>query len=85
MGVKIGMIQFNYRLGNTPRWGAVEGDHGLFIKPQPIMPQYLMPRLTVRWLSIQDGAIHIKNQTRITFVHRLLTSRMTRRYFIVID
>ena len=33
MRIKIGMVQFNYRLRNTPRWGAIEGDHGMFIKP----------------------------------------------------
>ena len=83
MRVEVGLIQFNHGLRNTPGWGSVEGYHRLQVETHTVAAQDLGPGLTMRGFGVQEGTIHIEDQTVILCVHRALAKRLTKHYFIV--
>ncbi|MOA56106.1 hypothetical protein D3C78_1800280 [compost metagenome] len=60
----------NNRLGNMPGRRTAQRHHRGLIKRHTVTGQHFTPRLSVRRLGIENGAVHVENKTLIAVVHR---------------
>ena len=70
MRIEIGLMAGDNRLRDAPGRRTAQRHHGRFIKRHAITGQHFTPRFTVRWLGVQNRAVHVENKTLIAVVHR---------------